>query len=76
MKRISDKLLAEAVMVAEIKTGTQFSERTVQDILQHSCRKLRIIKKDLDYLPILFENELTDHVMREQVTMKGAVVNV
>ena len=38
--------------------------------LRYSIGKLSYIGKDMDYLPLLFENELRDHAMREEINKK------
>lgn len=57
------------------ETGHRFDVMEVFDILQHSIRKMELIGKEEDYLPILFRNELEDHVMRKRIN-KGEMVCV
>ena len=57
------------------ETGPRFDVMEVFDILQHSIRKMELIGKEEDYLPILFRNELEDHVMRKRIN-KGEMVCV
>ena len=43
----------------------------VFDILRYTIRKCEVNGKGEDYVPILFENELRDFVMRKQINMRG-----
>lgn len=56
--------------------GRKFDLGVVYEVLRYSLRKLEAIGKDMDYLPLFFENELRDHAMREKINRKGAVNNV
>lgn len=64
--------LVDAVLTAERRTGRKFDLSVVFEVLRYSIRKLDYIGKDMDYLPLLFENELRDHAMREEINKKGA----
>ena len=64
--------LVDAVRTAELRTGRKFDLAVVFEVLRYSIGKLSYIGKDMDYLPLLFENELRDHAMREEINKRGA----
>ena len=53
--------IIEAVRLAEMKMGRKIPEGVWMDVLSESYRKLSYIKKPVEYLPILFQNELFDY---------------
>lgn len=63
--------LAEIVAVVQIKTGYEFDSYEIADILAFTHRKCQINGKGEDYVPILFENELRDYLMREMINYKS-----
>lgn len=65
-----EKIIA-AIEAAEKKMGRQISERVWLEVLWHSMRKCKAVGKDDDYLPILFENELHDYFMRQEINANG-----
>ncbi len=68
--------LADAILAAERKTGRRFDLETVFEVMKYSIRKLEVIKKGIDYLPLLLETELCDHVMREEINWRGELNRV
>lgn len=68
--------LADAVLAAEMKTGRHFDFDTVYEVMKYSVRKLEVIGKGEDYLPLLLETELCDHVMREEINRRGELNRV
>ena len=40
-------------------------------ILHHTIRKVKANGKGEDYIPVLFENELEDHLMRQEINRNG-----
>jgi len=71
-KKLQEELV-DAIFTAYRKTGKRFDPRTVYDVLRYSLRKLEAIRKEMDYLPLLFENELRDFAMREEINRIGAL---
>ena len=63
--------LNTSVEEVEAKVGYEFSEDEVLDVLAYTVRKCEINGKGEDYIPILFENELRDFVMREAINYFG-----
>ena len=59
------------VKQVEDKTGYMFDESEVRDILAYTVRKCEINAKGPDYIPILFENELCDYLMRSYINIRG-----
>lgn len=74
MDKGMENAMVGAIHTAELRTGRKFDFDTIADVLIYSARKLKAIGKGTDYLPLLFENELRDHVMREEINMIGALV--
>lgn len=68
-------VLTDIVLDVRRETGYRFDVMEVFDILKHSIRKAELNDKGEDYLPILFRNELEDHVMRQRIN-KGEMVCV
>ena len=68
-------VLTDIVFKVRQETGYRFDVMEVFDILRHSIRKAELNGKDEEYLPILFRNELEDHVMRQRIN-KGEFVCV
>lgn len=64
--------LVEIVERVEKKTGWTFCPKELHDILQFTIRKCELNGKGDDYIPILFENELTDYLMRLVINARGA----
>lgn len=50
-----------------------FDLMDVYDILKHTIRKCELNGKGEDYIPILFENELRDFLMRDAINLRGAM---
>jgi len=71
-----EEVLADAVLSAELRTGVHFDFDTVHKVLKYSLRKLEVIGKGMDYLPLLFKDELRDHAMRERINMRGELNHV
>ena len=70
-----EKIVA-AIESAERKLNKQIPDVVCFDVLLHSMRKCMVAGKDEAYLPILFENELLDHYMRQEINEKGGCGNV
>lgn len=69
-KSMIEKIVA-AIESAERKLNKQIPETVWFDVLMYSMRKCMVVGKEEAYLPILFENELLDHYMRQEFTGKG-----
>lgn len=61
--------LLDARMLAEQRTGARITDEEYERILEHSKRKLEIIHKDDDYLPLLLENEIRDYCSARAINM-------
>ena len=55
----------------ERKLNRRFDDEEVEAIYQVCLRKMALNHKEDDYLPILFESELYDANIRDDVNMKG-----
>ena len=51
----------------------EFSFDEMTDILLYTRRKCEVNGKGEDYIPILFENELSDYLMRREINRMGAM---
>jgi len=65
--------MVDAIHTAELQTGRKFDFDTIVDVLIYSVCKLKAICKGADYLQLLFENELRDYAMREEINMISAL---
>lgn len=61
----------DIVKQVEDKTGYIFDESEVREVFAYTLRKCEINGKGADYVPILFENELRDYLMRAYINLKG-----
>lgn len=59
--------LAEIVAKVQNDTKYVFCPYEIADILAFTRRKCKINRKGDDYVPLLFENELRDYLMREAI---------
>ena len=53
-----------------------FSPKDAEEILNHTIRKAQVTGKGIGYIPVLFENELKDFVMRTEINKRGCALNV
>ena len=63
--------LAEIVEKVQKKTEYTFCPVEIADILAYTDRKCESNGKVEDHVPILFENELTDYLIREAINLLG-----
>lgn len=71
--------LAKAKAAAEETLGFEIDSDTAASILSYAAKKCIASNNGLDYLEILYENELCDHFMRMAVTVcsaNGGLANV
>ena len=68
-RRIED--LVDILFATQRRLGYTFDVIDVFNILTHTIRKCELNGKGEGYIPILFENELEDFVMREQINLLG-----
>lgn len=59
----------------EKKMGYSFSDIEVENVFSFTVRKCEINGKGLDYVSILFENELRDYIMRAHINTRG-IMNI
>lgn len=65
------KVILAVIQKTEKNTGYEFSAPEVLEVLLHTIRKNRALGKGMEYFWILFENELSDLVMRVEINLKG-----
>lgn len=68
--------LVNAKKAAEENIGIEIPDEVASGVLDYSIRKCEVAGKGLDYLPLLFENELRDYYMRLAINLKGAMACV
>lgn len=61
---------------AEKKLGFLIPEEIAEEVLEHSKRKCALNNKPDSYLPLLYENELTDYYMRLAINLRGGMFDV
>ena len=61
----------EALMMELMEMGRRAVGENAAAILEHTIRKCKTYGKGPEYLPVLFENELSDFQMREAVNAIG-----
>lgn len=59
--------LKEAIVNAEQTLGIHITGDVAAEVLMYSIRKCKVIGKDSNYLPLLFETELLDFHMRAAI---------
>ena len=66
-----EKMLSEARGSAEISLGFKIPDDIAKSILDYAKRKFGMIKQREDlpdtYLALLYENEITDHYLRQAI---------
>lgn len=73
MDKGMENAMVDAIHTAELRARRKFDFDAIADVLIYSAHKLKAIGKGTDYLPPLFENELRDYAMREEINMIGAL---
>lgn len=68
--------IEEARAAAEETLGFSIPEDVAAEVLTYARRKCSEIGKPDSYLPLLYENELTDYYMRLAVNLKGGMNRV
>lgn len=69
--KLDPEKLADVVMKVQNRTGHIFDAWDIYDIAKHTVRKADLNGKDESYVPILFENELEDFLMRAEINRMG-----
>lgn len=65
-----------AVESAESELGFRIPNDVWSEVLVYSHQKLAYIQKPVEYLPILFKNELFDFYTRLEINTKGVANHV
>lgn len=69
--KVNQEELVDILFDTQRRLHYTFDVMDVYDIMIYTIRKCELNGKDETYLPLLFENELRDHVMREQINLRG-----
>lgn len=73
---IADPMIEELVDIlfdVQRRFHYTFDLQDVYDILTYTIRKCELNGKGSDYIPILYENELRDFLMRREINLRGAM---
>lgn len=63
--------MADILFQVQREAGHTFTVDEAWEVMTHTVRKARINGKGDDYIPILFENELRDFLMRKYINILG-----
>ena len=61
---------------AERTLGFDIDDETAEEVLDYAKRKCELNHKPNEYLPLLYENELTDYFMRLAINLRGEMNRV
>ncbi len=61
---------------AERALGFSIDDDVADEVLAYAKRKCELNHKPNEYLPLLYENELTDYFMRLQINLRGELNHV
>ena len=61
---------------AERAMGFRIPDQIAEKVLAHTKRKCELNRKPDSYLPLLYENELTDYHMRLAINLRGGMFDV
>ena len=61
---------------AERTLGFVIDDETAEEVLAYAKRKCELNHKPDEYLPLLYENELTDYFMRLAINLRGEMNHV
>lgn len=71
-----DQKILEARRSAERTLGFAIDDDVADEVLAYAKRKCELNHKPDDYLPLLYENELTDYFMRLYINLRGELNHV
>lgn len=71
-----DQKILEARQSAERTLGFTIDDDVADEVLAYAKRKCELNHKPDDYLPLLYENELTDYFMRLYINLRGELNHV
>ena len=71
-----DETVDTARAAAEKTLGFRIPDHVAEEVLAHTKRKCALNRKPDSYLPLLYENELTDYYMRLAINLRGGMSNV
>lgn len=71
-----DQKILEARQSAERTLGFTIDDDVAEEVLAYAKRKCELNHKPDDYLPLLYENELTDYFMRLYINLRGEMNHV
>ena len=61
---------------AEEMLGFSIPDEVADEVLAYAKRKCSVCGKPASYLPLLYENELTDYFMRLAINLRGGANDV
>lgn len=71
IEKLTDADIAGIANRVQLKTGYILDEEDIQETALYATRKAEQNGKGWSYLPILFENELLDLLMRRKINESG-----
>lgn len=71
-----DQKILEARQSAERTLCFSIDDDVADEVLAYAKRKCELNRKPDDYLPLLYENELTDYFMRLYINLRGELNHV
>lgn len=71
-----EQKILEARQSAERTLGFAIDDDVAEEVLAYAKRKCELNHKPDDYLPLLYENELTDYFMRLYINLRGDLNHV
>lgn len=69
--KLNPEELGDIIVDVQNETGFWFDVDDMVAIIRHTIRKADLNGEDEAYVPLLFRNELEDHVMRERINAIG-----
>lgn len=72
-EKINTEELADIAIAAQRRAGADLDLMDVYNVLRYTIRKAELNGKGDDYVPVLFENELRDFLMRKEINRIGGM---
>ena len=63
--------IRDAREAAEAELGFDIPDEVADEVLAYATRKCSVIGKPASYLPLLFQNELADYIIRMAINLRG-----
>lgn len=70
-EKLNFEALSDIVFDIQRCEGYQFDWEDIARLIRLTVRKADLNDNDENYVPLLFENELRDYIMRERINRRG-----